>query len=88
MTAKEVYHKATEVDDESHEVSLMEDETQDTITNKNVKLKIKRKPMVFGHTSRLIVVKITKLFFLHLRIKLHGEEVSQLNLISATFVSI
>ena len=31
MAAKEVYHKATVVDNESHEVSQMEDETQDTI---------------------------------------------------------
>ena len=32
MAAKEVYHEATVVDNESHEVSQTEDEFQDTIT--------------------------------------------------------
>ena len=31
MAAKEVYHEATVVDNDSHKVSQMEDETQDTI---------------------------------------------------------
>ena len=52
MAAKEVYHKATVVDNESYKVSQMEDETQDTITKQKMKLKIERKPVVFGHTSR------------------------------------
>ena len=50
MAAKEVYREATVVDNESHEVSQTEDEFQDTITTQKVKLKIERKPAVFGHT--------------------------------------
>ena len=52
MEAKDVYHEATVVDNDSREVPQMEDEAQDTITKQNqMKLKIKRKPAVFGYTS-------------------------------------
>ena len=45
------------VDNESHEVSQTEGETQDTICRQKVKpLKTERKPVVFaGYTSRSIV---------------------------------
>ena len=48
------------------------------LLNKNVKLRIETKPVVFGHTSRSI---ITKLFVLPVRRKFHGEEISQPSLI-------
>ena len=52
MAAKEVYREATVVDNESHEVSQTEDEPQDTITKQKAKLKIERRPVVFGNTLR------------------------------------
>ena len=52
MAAKQLYCEATVVDNESHEVSQRENEPQDTITKQKMKLKIERKPAVFGHTSR------------------------------------
>ena len=58
MATKEVYCKATVVDNESHKVSQMEDETQDTIAKPKSETKDQRKPVVFGHTLRSIVVKI------------------------------
>ena len=36
MAAKDVYHEATVVDNESHEVSQMENVTQDTITKQKL----------------------------------------------------
>ena len=49
VAAKQVTHKATVVDNESHEVSQMEDEIHPLI-NQKVKWKIEWKPMIFGHT--------------------------------------
>ena len=40
------------------------------VLNKKVKLKIERKSVVFVHTLRSIVVKITKLFILPIRKKI------------------
>ena len=43
MAAKEVYHEATVVDNEIHEVSQTEDEPQDTITSQKGEAKDRKK---------------------------------------------
>ena len=49
MTAKQFTHKATVVDNESHEISQTEDETH-PLLNQKLKRKIEIKSVVFGHT--------------------------------------
>ena len=85
---KEVYHKATVVDNESHGVSQMEDEIQDTIAKPKSETKDQKKTSGIWTYFEIYIVKITKSFLLPVRRKFHREEVSQQNLIPVTFVSI
>ena len=81
MAAKEVYRKAMVIDNKATKFHKQKMKPKKSLLNKKVKLKIETKPVVFGHTSRSIIVKITKLFVLPVRRKFHREEISQPSLI-------
>ena len=85
---KEVYCEAIVVDNESHEVSQMEYKCQDTITKQKSEAKDQNKTSGIWTYFQIDSTEISKRFVLPARRKFHGEEVSQLNLIPATFVSI
>ena len=85
---KEVYCEAIVVDNESLEVSQMEHKYQDTITKQKSETKDQNKTSGIWTYFEIDSTEITKRFVLPARRKFHGEEVSQLNLIPATFVSI
>ena len=80
MTAKEVYCEVTVVDNESHE---------DTITKQISEAKDQKKTSsIWTYFEIDSSENNKKLFVLLVRRKFHWEEVSQLNVIPATFVSL
>ena len=74
MAAKEVYRKATAT--KFHKQKM---KPKIPLLNKNVKLRIETKPVVFGHTSRSIANN--KTICLTCKEKISWEEISQPSLI-------
>ena len=87
MTTKEVYPEATVVDNESHNVSQTENETQGIITKWKGEAKDKITNGVWT-CFKINSSENNKAIFLPVGRKFHREEVSQLSLIPATFVTI